>query len=117
MSISTFWVVLLNCTIKCTHTHIFCPLYVRGDPNAATTSDVLLTGNSIDFSLSNIIIREFYLEGGILQKTFKKNPTLTLIWVGTSTDSVVCILLHFFPGQLLFASCTVRRQFGKIVFI
>ena len=31
---------------------------VRGDPNAATTSDVLLTGNSIDFSLSNIIIRE-----------------------------------------------------------
>ena len=44
---------------------------VRGYPNAATTSDVLLTGNSIDFSLSNIIIRE-KTKGILLQKTFFK---------------------------------------------
>ena len=55
---------------------------VCGDPNAATTSDVLLTGNSIDFSLSNIIIREktkgiLFWRAEYYRRLFKKNPTMT----------------------------------------
>ena len=91
---------------------------VRGDPNAATTSDVLLTGNSIGFSLSNIIIREktkgiLFWRAEYYRRLFKKKSHFDInkIWVGTSTDSVVCILLHFFPVCLK----TFKPLFTKYV--